>query len=249
MILLDKIKTLFEKPFKEVRQVLIPHSDTVYPPAEVPAAVIPLEDPVQKRFLVRETDRKILANKWDYQLDNKYIPRYACNVSTVQSIMSLDYPDVKDDMLYLQANSPEMRDSIIRKYPSEKWILQYFRNSPQNANEVYVVLVECVRQIMGTDKFCRMECRLTAQKVMAEIDSGYAVFVGGSFGFGGHFVSIVGYDRKRQVWIVNDPRGNKNTGYRDLNGDHVEYSWSWMTIPGYISPLSIIVHSDKRIPV
>lgn len=253
MNLLDKIKSFIKYPLnpKYSEQVIVSHPETTYPPAVIPTAepVKPAEDPVSKRFLTNEPGRKILANKWNSQRDNKYSPSGACNVTAVQTLLSLDFPDVKDDDLFLLANSERVRQTIMQKFPQDYkiWIKPYFDKG--NANEVYVCLIEAVRSVMGTDRFCRMETSLTAAKAKQQIDNGYGVFCSAKFGFNGHCVAVVGYDDPKGCWIVNDSWGNWMTGYKNINGDHVEYPYSKMLIPGYVSPYGILVHSDRRIPV
>lgn len=253
MKILDKILSFLKYPVnqKYSEQVTVPHAETVYLPIEeTPKEVIPpAEDPLQKRFLVNEPGRKILKNIWNSQRDNKFCPSAACNVTAVQTILSLDYPNVKDDDLFLLSNSEQVKQIIMKKYPVDyrTWIAPYFKAG--NANEVYVCLIEAVYIAMGSDRYCRMECRLTADKVRKEIENGYAVFIAASFGFRGHCTAVVGYDDQKKVWVLNDSWGNWLTGYKNQNGDHVEYPMSKLTIPGYVNPTGIIIHADKRIPV
>jgi len=240
--LINSFLSLFVKQ-KYSEQVIIPQTE----PAKEPAKIIPV-NPQRKRFAEYSEKRKKLLNPWNSQRNNKYSPFAACNVTTVQVLLSLDYPNITDDDIFLLCNSQQVKNIIEKKYPVDfkTWIWKYFRDNC--ANEVYVCMIEAVKIIMQSELFVRMECGLTAEKVKKEIDAGYAVFVCGSFGFRGHIVAVIGYDDEKKVWIVNDPYGNKNTGYKNINGDSVEYSYDWMKIPGYINPTSILIHPDKRNP-
>lgn len=223
------------------------YSDQVIVQTQEPVKIIPV-NPQRKRFAEYSEKRKKLLNPWNSQRNNKYSPSGACNVTTVQVLLSLDYPNITDDDIFLLCNSQQVRNIIEKKYPVDfkTWIWKYFRDNC--ANEVYVCMIEAVKIIMQSELFVRMECSLTAEKVKKEIEAGYGVFACGPFGFKGHIVPIIGYDDEKRVWIVNDPYGSKNTGYKNINGDSVEYSYDWMKIPGYINPTSILIHPDKRNP-
>lgn len=240
--LINSFLSLFVKQ-KYSEQVIIQQTE----PAKEPAKIIPV-NPQRKRYAEYSEKRKKLLNPWNSQRNNKYSPSGACNVTAVQVILSLDYPNVTDDELFLLCNSQQVKNIIQKKYPVDfnGWIWKYFRDNC--ANEVFVCMIEAVKIIMQSELFVRMECRLTAEKVKKEIDAGYAVFASGSFGFQGHIVAIIGYDDEKRVWIVNDSWGDKNTNYKNINGDSVEYSYDWMKIPGYISQTGILIHPDKRNP-
>ncbi|MCX8125449.1 MAG: C39 family peptidase, partial [Spirochaetes bacterium] len=65
------------------------------------------------------------------------------------------------------------------------------------------------------------------KEVKKLIDQNKPVIVSGDFP-NGHIVTIVGYDSNG--WIVHDPYGNANTGYKDTNGEFVHYKYGKYSI-------------------
>jgi len=235
---LDSILNRFRKPkpIPELPKV------TAFPPKPV--------NPIGWRFLEDSGTRKILRNPWNSQRDNKFCPGSSCNVTSMQVALSLD-TKVTDDELFLLCNSSTMRNNFFKKYPGEAWVKPHFDKG--KANEVFLVLQEAARCILESDKYCKMIGNLSRELIISEIDKGYPVIVCGAFIRGKstleHFVTIVGYDLEKKVWIVNDSWGNWNTGYKDRNGERVPYSMDKMRIGSVLSRLAILVHADRRVPV
>jgi hypothetical protein len=195
------------------------------------------------RFKIIKEKKLVLAHPWNSQRDNKFSPRSACNVTSLQVALSLDY-SITDDELYQIANSDEIKNIIKQKYPKDTWILNFF--TKKTANEVWVVLVETAIKIIGDTRFAKFHQNLTRELIISEINKGYPVIVCGKF-TGGHFVTIIGYDLEKNVWIANDSWGDWNTGYRIVNGNNVEYSMEKLTIGSFLNRMAILIHADKRI--
>ena len=187
--------------------------------------------------------RKVLSHPVNDQRNNKFSPRSSCNVSSAQVLLSLDYPTT-DDELFLLCNSDEMQALIKKKYPKDTWILPFFKKG--NANEVWVVIVEALIKIMGTDKYVKFHQSISNELIIKEINEGYPVMVCGKF-TGGHFVTIIGYDLQKKVWVCNDSWGDWNTGYKIVNGNNVEYSMDKLKIGSFLTKMAILCHADKRI--
>lgn len=196
------------------------------------------------RFKENTDKRKVLSHPWNSQRDNKLSPRSSCNVTALQVTLSLDY-GITDDELFTICNSDEMKNKIQKKYPKDTWILPFF--SKRAANEVWVVLIEAAIQIIGDTKYVRFHQNLTKELIIKEIDKGYPVIVCGKF-TGGHFVTIVGYDLEKGVWVTNDSWGDWRSGYKIVNGDNVEYSIEKLKIGSFLNKMAILIHADKREP-
>ena len=213
-------------------------------PVEVVAPVV--VDPIAYRFKVKQEGYKILTCNDNSQRNNKYSPKSACNVTSLQIAMSIDYPNLTDDQLFVLANSESTRKIVHTKYPGNAWIDNYFRDNC--ANEVFVCIIEAANQIIGSSAYCKMVSNLSLQDIKNQIDNGYAVMLCGKYAGNGHFICVVGYNDIKKCFIVNDPWGNWIKGYTPpYDGFNVEYPYD-RTMQTK-SSLSILVHSDKRIPV
>jgi hypothetical protein len=197
---------------------------------------------MSNRFKTNTPQRKVLSNPWNSQRDNKLSPSSSCNVTALQVALSLDY-GITDDELFTLCNSDEMKTLIQKKYPRDGWILPYF--TKKAANEIWVVVVEAAIKIIGDPKYVKFHQGITRDLIIKEIDNGYPVIVCGKF-TGGHFVTIVGYDLEKKVWVIQDSWGNWNTKYSIKNGDNVEYEMSKLTIGSFLTKMAILVHADKR---
>lgn len=224
----------------------VPQKPVETSPVQVtPTIVQPPVDPIAWRFKVRENGIKILKNAWNSQRDNKFSPASACNITALQVAMSLDYAELKDDDLFLIANSEETKQTVMKKYPGNDWILNYYKIG--SANEVFVVICEAANKVMGSSAYCKMVYDQTIDQIKAQIDMGYCVMLCGRFVGGGHFITVVGYNDQTKSFIVNDSWGNWMTKYQNRNGDNVEYPYE--VTRKTMGRISIFVHSDKRIPV
>jgi hypothetical protein len=198
---------------------------------------------MSNRFKINTEKRKSLIHPWNSQRDNKLSPGSSCNVTALQVALSLDFK-ITDDELFTMCNSDEMKETIKKKYPRDKWILPFFNKKA--ANEVWVVIVEAAIKVIGDSKYVKFHQNLTKDLIIKEINNGYPVIVCGKF-TGGHFVTIIGYDLEKNVWITNDSWGNWNTKYSIKNGDNVEYEMSKLTIGTFLNKMAILVHADKKI--
>jgi len=208
---------------------------------------------INPRYKVYTDTVKILSNPENSQLDNKFSPASACNVTALQIAMSLDY-NITDDELFVLCNSNEIAERVKKKYPRDwSWIKKFFIKNC--ANEVWVVLEEVGKYIVGND-YCKIIHNLSIQKIIDEINMGYAVVVNGKFTHSGHFVTIVGYDLNKGSYIVNDPFGDWNSRYKVKKFLNLEYSIEKLKIrntiennkEAFLSNMAILVHSDRRIP-
>ena len=194
------------------------------------------------KFKIITEKRKALVHPWNDQRNNKFSPRSSCNVSSLQVSLSLDFK-ITDDELFAICNSSEMQEAIKKKYPRDSWIMNFF--TKKAANEVWVVLIEAAIRVIGDAKYVKFHQNITKELIIKEIDGGYPVIVCGKF-TGGHFVTIVGYDLDKNVWIVNDSWGDWRTGYKILNGDNVEYEMAKLTIGSFLTKMAILIHADKK---
>ena len=208
---------------------------------------------INPRYKIYTDTVKILSHPENSQLDNKLSPNSACNVTALQIAMSLDC-SITDDELFILCNSKEIAERVKKKYPKDwSWIKNFFTRNC--ANEVWVVLEEVCKYIIGND-YCKIIHNLSVQKIIDEINMGYAVVVNGKFTHSGHFVTIVGYDLNKGCYIVNDPYGDWNTRYKVKKFLNLEYSIEKLKIrntrennkEAFLSNMAILVHSDKRIP-
>jgi hypothetical protein len=198
---------------------------------------------MNNKFKINTEKRKSLIHPWNSQRDNKLSPGSSCNVTALQVALSLDFK-ITDDELFTMCNSEEMKESIKKKYPKDGWILPYF--TKKAANEIWVVVIEAAIKVVGDSKYVKFHQNITKELIIKEIDNEYPVIVCGKF-TGGHFVTIIGYDLEKNVWIVNDSWGNWNTKYSIKNGDNVEYDMNKLTIGTFLNKMAIIVHADKKI--
>lgn len=231
----------------------------------------------ESNFLIKTHQETILNVEYNSQRDNKLSHKSACNVTCLAMSMSLYYkrehddlfinkfgmanfhPNIYDivaktgfhnlnldDKLFASINSKEFQNYITYKYPSEIWIHNYFKKCA--GNEVFISLVEIINYILGDSKYATLGKRLNLDLIVKEISLGYPVIICGKF-TGGHFVTVVGYNLKKNVLIVHDPWGDWNTNYKNKNGKFVEYSISKLFSYNFLSTIPILVHFDKRVKV
>ena len=53
------------------------------------------------------------------------------------------------------------------------------------------------------------------------------VIMGTKMTHGGHMIMPVGINKKKKVWIVEDPNGNAMKNYKDGDGEEVEYPFDY----------------------
>lgn len=213
----SKIVGRYEEQVKDeepLNNIIIPNKD------------VPVNSNV--RFITNLTDVKQLNVKYNSQRDNKYNPSSACNVSSVQMALSLDY-EITDDELYLMCNSEEVKETIKNNYPKDwVWIKPYF--DKKNANQVLVVLLFVIKKILKKGS-ATISWKLTFSDIMSQIDLGFPVPILAGFTSKNklsHFVTIIGYNVIKECFIVHDSWGNWNKRYRGeggLNGESVEYKF------------------------
>jgi uncharacterized protein YvpB len=230
-----------------VRKFGVVRVDDPKTPIEQP--VMPNVPRMNPRYKVYTDTVKILAHPGNSQLNNRFSPRSACNVTSLQIALSLD-SRVTDDELFALCNSTRMAQAIQAKYPRDwGWISQYFTKGC--ANEVWVVILEAALMTLGGN-WARIIFNLSNQMIIDEINQGYPVIINGRFTHAGHFVVVVGYDRNTGHWIINDPYGDWTTSYRNKQAiENLRYPMRKLTIGrgNFLSSMAILVHADKRVPV
>lgn len=229
----DKAESLHAKTTEALKQYK--ESKQVDPPT--------LQTMTSQVFRENSPFRKILSVPYNSQRDNKFSPKSACNVTMIQMALANHFK-ITDDELFLLANSREIEDKIKFKYPKDYsgWIgPKFFRRNC--ANEVFVVLLEVLFHVMESQRYAKIQWNLTDQNIMDEIDKGYPFGACGNF-IGGHFVLIIGYDKVKKSWIVNDPYGNWLTGYKDHNGDSLEYPMA--KVKKILYTYGFKIHADRK---
>lgn len=67
-------------------------------------------------------------------------------------------------------------------------------------------------------------------ELKAHIKAGKLAIVHGNFTPSGHIVAVRGLDEEAGKWLINDPAGRWNNGYRDnSSGEAVWYDSAWFT--------------------
>lgn len=137
------------------------------------------------------------------QLDNKFNPTGACNVTSIA--MCLEY------LGHRQISNLQLEDELY-KYMTD---FALNRHSPYD-------LARVVRDYGYSDNF---KSDATMDECKLWLKSGMPVVMHGYFTNFGHIITGVGYDNKG-FW-VHDPYGEWfNTGYRtDLSGENLHYSY------------------------
>ncbi|MCB1177051.1 MAG: C39 family peptidase [Leptospiraceae bacterium] len=203
----------------------------------------------EKRFKIESKHLKILNCIWNSQRDNKHTPNSSCNVTSMQTAISMDY-NITDDEMWELCYSPQVWRRLERIYgknsPSIKWLESM--KSKRALNEVHSVLTEMLNEVVG-DGFIKKIDSLNHDLMKREIDYGYPVVIAGKYTHTGHFVCVVGYDDKRKSWIVNDSWGDWTTSYRNRIGDNVLYPYNTFSYGSFISKTAFLIHSDRRIPI
>jgi hypothetical protein len=235
-------RSYFQRKFGAVRV------DDPKSPLEPP--VMPNVPRMNPRYKVYTDTVKILAHPGNSQLNNRFSPRSACNVTSLQIALSLD-SRITDDELFALCNSQRMERIIQMKYPRDyaSWIKKFFDSN--SANEVWVVILEAALITLGGN-WAKIIFNLSPILLMREIDMGYPVIINGRFTHAGHFVVVVGYDRNTGHWIINDPYGDWTTSYRNKQAiENLRYPMGKLTIGrgNFLSSMAILVHADKRVPV
>lgn len=193
---------------------------------------------------------KILNSYYNSQRDNVRSPNSACNVTSVQTALSLDLT-ITDDELFELCNNQKTREIIQKAYPKDwGWIKPYF--DKLKANEVLVALLSVVQDLIGT-QYAKIDWKLTFDKIQSEIDLGYAVPILGGFTSSSkysHFICIVGYNLLKECFIVHDPWGDWSKSYRGEGGkDGAFKEYSFKDLKPIFSGTGFIIHPDKQNPV
>lgn len=212
--------------------------------------VEPKVEKPKNRYKQYLSNIKKLINWYNSQRDNKRSPNSACNVTSIQTALSVDLTITDDEIFYL-CNSQKTRDIIKKAYPKDWiWIKPYF--DKQKANQVLVVLLSVIQDLIGT-QYARIDWKLTFDKIQSEIDLGYAVPILGGFTSTSkysHFVCIVGYNLLNESFIVHDSWGDWNKNYRGEGGKDGEYKeYKFKDLQPIFSGTGFIIRSDKQNPV
>ena len=186
---------------------------------------------------------KVLSVTYNTQRDNKHRPGGSCNVTSVQMCLSLG-SKVTDDELFERANSKAMQDWVSKRNPHiyDPQIQQ------GNLNIVWDVLEKIARDEIGVEYAKHWEPGLSwdlfKAKLIAEIEQGYPIVVGGRFTASGHIIAIVGYNENG--FVCHDPYGVA-PDYTNHNGAYVTYGYDYMKAK--LSTRHLFIHADRRIPI
>lgn len=208
---------------------------------------VPVVNPFLSRFKVYEPNRKILNCIWNTQRDNRHTPGSACNVTSMQSAISMDL-QITDDEMWELCYSPQVWDRLSKKFDKKSMAWLAGMRTKRALNEVHSVLLCMLEELLGVG-YAKIIGNLDPTILRKEIDLGYAVVIAGQFTHAGHFVCVVGYDDSRQAYIVNDSWGDWMSGYRNQNGDNVAYVYNRFSFGKFISRTAFLIHADRRIPV
>lgn len=159
-----------------------------------------------------------LTVKYNSQRDNKHKPNSSCNVTSLQMMLSVIDPDVRDDELWEVCNSKEVKEWAVKNIGS--WVRPYIKNN--KLNQVYAVLAYAGNKVIG-QTVCLAVSNLDIKTITDQIDKGHPVLFGGKFTRSGHIVCAIGYND--HGLIVHDPWGNWNTRYKVKEGPNVLYSY------------------------
>lgn len=163
-----------------------------------------------------------LKNKYKNQRFNTYQPNATCNVTALANGLSCLGMAVDPDELYKRANS---KGYITWSKKLGAWVGQYVKR--KKLNQVWAVLEKLADDYLGSkDGGTFKDNWLTIADMIACIEAGHPVIVGGKFTHGGHIICITG--RNAKGFIVDDSWGNWMTGYKNHNGNDCLYPYDKM---------------------
>lgn len=186
---------------------------------------------------------KVLPTEYHTQRNNKILPFVTCGTTCLANY--LGYLAEKagkayvhdDDKVFQFLNSPQMltkAKEMIKKGIIDESALCFRTDNPNtpqideskfsHLNNFMEMLAVCGNDLTEGDYQFKIEYK-KADEIKNTIDSGYPALVSAKFTSGGHFVLVVGYDDASN-WVVDDPYGNWNNGYKkaDESGAKLKYS-------------------------
>lgn len=183
---------------------------------------------------------KLLATKYHSQRNNHILPFVTCGTTVLAEYLSYladqsgkEYPR-DDDEVFERLNSPEMEtivNQMIAMGIVDVYAKSYRKDNPNTPdvdesqynhfNNFTEILCACGNMLTNSDYLFSVKM-LHIQAIRDILGTGMPVITSGKFTAGGHYVLIVGFDNGYN-WIVDDPWGDWNKGYKSINGEQRRY--------------------------
>lgn len=193
------------------------------------------------------------------QRNNKFYPNGTCNTTAmIQALdasgISYNYPkDMQpEDYLTQLLDSKDAWNRMRKLYP---WaIAQGY--SPRHVHEM---LAWAVNDLLVGKKVVEFRQNISIRKICLSLLRGSAVVVAGRFTKFGHIVCVVGLSYTGEIasqneenikyeninyMIVDDPYGNWHTGYTDVRGNDITFSFNLFNslTKNYYNPENKLAH-------
>jgi len=160
----------------------------------------------------------LLSVPYFSQRDNLYEPGSTCNITSLAMLMAhktqafgINKEHQLEDSLYKELHSEKALTYFKHRYP----VLEKQGYDPEN---VHAMLVWVAKQ----QGFKPTYSTYSIGDFYKILSNDKPMLVTGNFTGAGHIVTIVGYTCNMD-FIVNDPWGDWNTGYKEKDGEHVIY--------------------------
>ena len=176
------------------------------------------------------------------QRNNLTNPERACNVSAVCSALrAAGYqlppgPTSQDDENFMRFIRGSKECLLLTEKLNRDWkTIDTSEEVPPE--QCHAVLDFAANQWLGKRIACTIQ-KASAQMIMNHMDNGGTCFASGKFPTtNGHYVAIVDYYKPAgafnpDYWVIKDPWGDCNTGYKSHYGNNVQLKWAdylhWM---------------------
>lgn len=148
-----------------------------------------------------------LSVPYHSQRNNKYAPSGSClHTSLAMCLNYLGKDTNKDDKLQLE-------DEIYEKMLA--------RDIPRGYHDLIGALVT---KNYGVS--CKFDTNTPFKSLRAHLSKGFPGYISAKYTRSGHITAVCGYNYPERYWLINDPWGNYNKGYKnDHNGKMVKYSF------------------------
>lgn len=171
-----------------------------------------------------------LPVKWKSQRDNENVPGGTCNVTSLAMAFEWNGIEAKDDIEQLE---DELFDRLLDADAQAYYKKNYasFANQGYNARNIHGMLVWLAKDYGLEASFSTKASANDIRGYM--LDNKQPVITTGLFTRNGHIVCIIGYTEKGN-WIVHDPYGDWNTGYKSSTGNARLYDHEdmWQVLRG-----------------
>lgn len=203
-----------------------------------------------------------IENRYHTQRNNKLFPYRVCGTTVVANTLShLGHKDKKfyvhdDDSVFESLHDDEMiRKAMAYIQEGEKWIHHYLNDKRymdgketeyNHLNNVMIMLAEVGSYLTNYDYVFKMKYRSMEEILEALYDDEVPIIMSGDFTKSGHYVLIVGENlRENGSLVFHDPYGNWNTGYKDHNGNCVEYTMKDLMEKAFKKPYRMYWNADR----